>query len=87
MKKNSVKTNNNLLRFWCGSFFLPCNQFIKRLHNLKHYCLLSHLPFCCHFGSKRHLVNAANEYSMCKPCKQKKKPSVMKCKRKAIDMS
>ena len=45
-------------------------------------------PDCCyHCGSKRRLVNATNEYSICKPCKQKKKPPVMNHKRKALDMS
>ena len=28
---------------------------------------------CCPCGSKRQLVNATDEYSMCNPCKQKKK--------------
>ena len=41
---------------------------------------------CCHCGCKCHLIKATNEYTMCRPCKQKNKAPVMKHKRKAIDV-
>ena len=51
-------------------------------------CYSVEYPDCgCHCGSKRRLVNARNEHSMRKSCRQKKKPPVMKRKRKALDIS
>ena len=71
--KNANNQNGQQLSILEKCFVRANHTFFKPVEAL--YYSVGYSDYCCHCGCKRHLIKAANEYTMCRPCKQIKQNS------------